>query len=79
MFYIKRDEIADKINEQFKNIMELTLEGKKVEDQDIRNIIGKQKSQLNVASKYYSGNIAEGNWSLIKNDRDIEYLLNILI
>lgn len=74
MCYIKRDEIADKINEQFKNIMELTLEGKKVEDYDIRNIIGKQKSQLNVSSKYYSGNIAEGNWSLIQDDKDIENL-----
>ena len=44
-----------------------------IDDVKIRQIVGKQKGQLNVDSNYYSGNIAEANWSVIEEDSDIKW------
>ena len=44
------------------------------EDDAVRALIGKQKSELSVSSKYYDGNIAEGNWSLLEDDSYLKYL-----
>ena len=74
MFYPKRDEIADKENKKMKKIMRDILKDKKIKESDLLNLIGKQKNGLNVDSEYYDGNIAEGNWSLLKNDIDIKEL-----
>lgn len=74
MFYPKRDETADKENKKMKKIMRAILNDKEIKESDILNLIGKQKNKLSVDSEYYSGNIAEGNWSLLKNDIDIKYL-----
>lgn len=74
MFYPKRDEIADKENKKMKKIMRAILNDKKIKERDLLNLIGKQKNGLNVDSEYYDGNIAEGNWSLLKNDIDIKEL-----
>lgn len=50
----------------------------KIEDKDfnepcIRDLVANQKGELSVASRYYTGNIAEGNWSQIE-DASIEDL-----
>lgn len=74
MFYPKRDEVADKENKKMKKIMRAILNDKKIKERDLLNLIGKQKNKLSVDSEYYSGNIAEGNWSLLKNDIDIKEL-----
>lgn len=74
MFYLKSNEDADKENEKMKRIMRAILNDKKVKESDILNLIGRQKNKLSVDSEYYSGNIAEGNWSLLKNDIEIKEL-----
>ena len=74
MFYLKSNEDADKENKKMKRIMRAILNDKKVKESDILNLIGRQKNKLSVDSEYYSGNIAEGNWSLLKNDIEIKEL-----
>lgn len=74
MFYLKRDEVADKENIKMERIMRDVLKNKKIKESELLNLIGKQRNELNVDSEYYSGNIAEGNWCLLKNDIDIKIL-----
>lgn len=45
----------------------------KIEDNYIRQIISKQKGQLDVKSRYFKKEfIAEANWSILDNDEDIK-------
>lgn len=60
--YKKRDEEADlKIKE-----MKKTLEEWKISQEYIRKLVAYQNGELNVKSRYYKGNIAEGNWCIVK-------------
>lgn len=70
MAFYKRVEDAEK------EILEMQekIECEKFEECYIRKLIGRQKGELEVPSIYYKGNIAEGNWSLIKEDSDIKRL-----
>lgn len=68
--YYEKDEKAEKEIAEMKS----TFETEEFEEKYIRELIGKQKGELNVKSKYYEGNIAEGNWSMIEEDSDIEKL-----
>lgn len=54
--------------------MEKIIKSGKVEENIIRDFVAKQKGKLNISSKYYDGDIAEGNWSLIEEDINIEKL-----
>ncbi len=51
--------------------METIIKSRKFEDGYIRNIVAMQNERLSIRSKYYKGNIAEGNWSLVE-DSNIE-------
>lgn len=70
MPYIKKDTYKEE--ELEKEILE-TYKCEKYEDNFIRDLVGKQKGKLNAFSKYYKGNIEEGNWSVLKADSDIDY------
>ena len=50
------------------------LKRRKFDEKYIRGLIGKQKGELSIKSKYYDGNIAEANWSLLEDDSKIEKL-----
>lgn len=69
-YYIDLDKEAEielnNLREHFKS--------KKIKDEYIRKIIALQKGELSILSNYYSGNIAEANWSLIENDEKIKKL-----
>lgn len=67
MAYYK-DEVAE---EKIKKMEEI-IKSKKFEESYIRGLVARQKGELNFPSKYYEGNIAEGNWSQLENDSDIE-------
>ena len=54
--------------------MEQRIKSKKFEDSYIRELVARQKGELGVSSKYYEGNIAEGNWSQLEKDLDIKRL-----
>lgn len=54
--------------------MEQRIKSKKFEDSYIRELVARQKGELSVSSKYYEGNIAEGNWSQLEKDLDIKRL-----
>lgn len=54
--------------------MKKVIKSEKFEESYIRKLVSMQKGGLSILSKYYDGNIAEGNWSLIENDLDIENL-----
>lgn len=54
--------------------MEKIIKSGKFEETYIRELVARQKGELSVRSRYYDGNIAEGNWSLIEEDSDIEKL-----
>ena len=54
--------------------MEKIIKSGKFEESYIRELVARQKGELSVHSKYYDENIAEGNWSLIEEDSDIEKL-----
>jgi len=54
--------------------MEKRMKSGKFEETYIRELVARQKGELSVCSQYYDGNIAEGNWSLIEEDSDIEKL-----
>lgn len=74
MYYLDRDEVADKENKRMKRIMNAVLNEKKYDENNILQLIGKQKDELSLNSSYYAGNISEGNWSLLKKDEDIKTL-----
>lgn len=69
MVYYK-DEDAEKEIEE----MEKRIKSKKIEENYIRKLVASQKGELSVLSRYYEGNIAEGNWSLVEEDSNIENL-----
>jgi len=55
--------------------MKKNYESERIERKYIQELIGSQKFELDVKSRYYKGkNIAEGNWSVIEKDEDIEKL-----
>lgn len=64
----KEEENQEKFNKEIK-----FFESEKLDDIKIRQIVGKQKGQLDVKSNYYTGNIAEANWSVIEDDSDIKW------
>ena len=68
-FYKKDDVVEEKIT-----TMEEIIKSEKFEESYIRELVANQKGELSVASRYYKGNIAEGNWSLIEKDLDIKNL-----
>ena len=70
MFFYKK---VEKLEKEIKEMKE-NYESETFENCYIRKLVGRQKGELEVASKYYKGNIAEGNWSLLENDSDIEEL-----
>lgn len=51
--------------------MDEIIKSEMFDENYIRELISKQKGELNVHSDYYDGNIAEGNWSQIE-DSNIE-------
>lgn len=51
--------------------MEEIIRSRKIDEDYVKELISRQKGELNVSSKYYKGNIREGNWSLIENDLNI--------
>ena len=69
MIYCKDKDAEEKIKE-----MEKTLRRREFKESYIRDLVAMQKGELGVSSQYYKGNIAEGNWSLIVKDEDIEKL-----
>lgn len=70
MLYRDKDEFVEtKIKD-----MKEKIKCKKFEDDYIRELVAIQKGELSVLSKYYSGNIAEGNWSLLSEDSLIKDL-----
>lgn len=64
----------DKSAERKIQKMEKIIKSKKFRESTIREIVARQKGELDVKSVYYDGNIAEGNWSLVENDKDIKIL-----
>ena len=50
------------------------LKSRKFDEKYIKELIGRQKGELSIKSKYYDGNIAEANWSLLEDDSKIEKL-----
>lgn len=55
--------------------MKKNYESEKFERKYIQELIGSQKCELDVESRYFKGkNIAEANWSVIEKDEDIENL-----
>lgn len=70
MPYCDKDETAEKEI----IAMEEKIKSKHFEESYIRKLVADQKGELCAESIYYKGNIAEGNWSLVKKDSDIEKL-----
>ena len=68
-FYKRDDVIEAKIT-----TMEETIKSGKFEKSYIRELVANQKGELSVNSRYYKGNIAEGNWSLLEKDLKIKEL-----
>lgn len=69
MIYCKDEDAEEKIKE-----MEKIIKRREFKESYIRDLVAMQKGKLDVSSKYYKGNIAEGNWSLIEKDEYIEEL-----
>ena len=68
-FRKRNDDAEEKIT-----VMKEIIKSGKFEKSYIRELVAKQKGELSVASRYYKGNIAEANWSLLEKDSDIENL-----
>lgn len=70
MPYIKKykeEEIEEELKKEIKFFKQ-----ERDDDEYIRQLVARQKGQLNVESCYYKGYITEANWSIIEEDSDIK-------
>lgn len=65
--YYKNEDAEKKVKE-----MEKIVKSGKFEESYIRELVAMQKGELGISSKYYEGNIAEGNFSVVEDDKNIE-------